>query len=287
MQKEFNNNNFSLLLSNIENNKDGSLLSNTFSNIQKIDRGGFGILYKARHILDLKEYAIKKISLLKENDDVFCVNIYNKLKEVRCLSALNHKNIVRYNTSWIENIPNLSFQEINIYIQMELMDLNLKDYLTQNKKITLNCKKNIVENIILGINYLHSQKIIHCDLKPDNILLNLQNEIIKDVKIADFGLVIEKNLKKSVNIEYGNYIYIPPDSYENYTIKYDVYSLSIIIFEILENWETNTERIEKILRFKSGFFQSKYPILTKMVSEESSNRPDMEYLENNLSNLFR
>ena len=90
MQKEFNNNNFSLLLSNIENNKDGSLLSNTFSNIQKIDRGGFGILYKARHILDLKEYAIKKISLLKENDDVFCVNIYNKLKEVRCLSALNH-----------------------------------------------------------------------------------------------------------------------------------------------------------------------------------------------------
>ena len=137
--------------------------------------------------------------------------------------------------------------------------------------------------MLKALKYIHSGDLVHRDLKPANILINGDCH----VKIADFGLVIEKNLKKSVNIEYGNYIYIPPDSYENYTIKYDVYSLSIIIFEVLENWETNTERIEKILRFKSGFFQSKYPILTKMVSEESSNRPDMEYLENNLSNLFR
>ena len=102
MQKDsITQNNFSFLLSNLEK-KESNVLSNTFSNIEKIDKGGFGILYKAKHILDLKNYAIKKICLIKENDDVFCRNIYNKLKEVRCLSNLNHPNIIRYNTSWIE-----------------------------------------------------------------------------------------------------------------------------------------------------------------------------------------
>ena len=290
MQKELNNNSFSLLLSNLENNKDRNLLSNTFSNIQKIDKGGFGILYKAKHILDLKDYAIKKISLIKENEDVFCINIYNKLREVRCLSVLNHKNIIRYNTSWIEKIQNKLCQEINIYIQMELMDINLKDYLI-NKDYNLNQKKYIIKNIIYGLEYLHLQKIIHCDLKPDNILLNLdKNDIrnIKNVKIADFGLVIEKEIKEPRNSEYGNFIYMPPDSgYSNYTLKYDIYSLGIIIFEILENWNTNMEKIEKIMEFKNGKYKEKHPILTLMISEHEEIRPDIKFVKENLKAIMK
>jgi serine/threonine protein kinase len=286
MQKELNNSSLSLLLSNIENNRDSNLLSSTFSNIKKIDKGGFGILYKATHILDLKNYAIKKITLLKENNEVFCINIYNKLREVRCLSVLNHKNIIRYNTSWIEKIQKNTLQEINIYIQMELMDINLKDYLLTKINKPIN-KKHIIKNIIFGLFYLHSQKIIHCDLKPDNILLNLENDNIQDVKIADFGLVIEKDIKESRNMNYGNFIYIPPDNdLKIYTFHYDIYSLGVIIFEIIEEWKTNMEKFEKIMKFKSGYYKEKYPILTTMISKKNEERPDINFIKDNIDKII-
>ena len=280
MQKDsITQNNFSFLLSNLEK-KESNVLSNTFSNIEKIDKGGFGILYKAKHILDLKNYAIKKICLIKENDDVFCRNIYNKLKEVRCLSNLNHPNIIRYNTSWIEKNKKELFQEINIFIQMELMDINLKEFLLKDN-INNDNKEKIITNVISGIEYLHSQNIIHCDLKPDNILLNIKEQNINQIKIADFGLVIEKGRNFNEINEYGNFIYLPPESeYNNYTLKYDIYSLGIIIFEIIEDWNTDMERIQKIINFKNGKYINKYKLLNSMISKKQNDRPNIKLLKN-------
>ena len=280
MQKDsITQNNFSFLLSNLEK-KESNVLSNTFSNIEKIDKGGFGILYKAKHILDLKNYAIKKICLIKENDDVFCRNIYNKLKEVRCLSNLNHPNIIRYNTSWIEKNKKELFQEINIFIQMELMDINLKEFLLKDN-INNDNKEKIITNVISGIEYLHSQNIIHCDLKPDNILLNIKEQNINQIKIADFGLVIEKGRNFNEINEYGNFIYLPPESeYNNYTLKYDIYSLGIIIFEIIEEWNTDMERIQKIINFKNGKYINKYKLLNSMISKKQNDRPNIKLLKN-------
>ena len=87
---------------------------------------------------------------MKSNpNDLICKNINNKLKEVRYHSSMFHKNIIRYHTSWIEKqndidvdidvdidtnepIDLTKYIQMNLYVKLELMNINLKDYLLNN-----------------------------------------------------------------------------------------------------------------------------------------------------------
>ena len=83
MKKNISFTQLNKIYTNINNN---NILHTTFENINILSKGGFGIVYKCKHILDMNWYAIKKISFLinKNNPgDLICKNINNKLKEVR------------------------------------------------------------------------------------------------------------------------------------------------------------------------------------------------------------
>ena len=74
---------------------------------------------------------------------------------------------------------------------------------------------------------------------------------------------------------------MPPESeYNNYTLKYDIYSLGIIIFEIIEDWNTDMERIQKIINFKNGKYINKYKLLNSMISKKQNDRPNIKLLKN-------
>ncbi|XP_071958538.1 eukaryotic translation initiation factor 2-alpha kinase 1-like isoform X2 [Antedon mediterranea] len=70
-----------------------------FEELERIGSGGFGSVYKVRSILDNQEYAIKKIKL-KDTDKEFYEKV---IREVHLLARLQHQNIVRYNTAWIDH----------------------------------------------------------------------------------------------------------------------------------------------------------------------------------------
>tara|TARA_Y100000588_G_C13767162_1_gene716564 strand:- start:7 stop:666 length:660 start_codon:yes stop_codon:yes gene_type:complete len=205
---------------------------------------------------------------------------------VRCLSFLYHPNIIRYNTSWIEkqeevdkediyDIDISNYIQLNIFIQMELMDISLKEYLVNTNKNSID-KHFIIKNILNGVKYLHLNDIIHCDLKPDNILLNIKDKNIINIKIADFGLVFEKHNHKSNN--YGCPIYMAPD--KKFTEKYDIYSLGVIFFEILNCFNTNMEKYLEVKKLKDNEYLDKYPLFTKMVSINPLERPTLNEIEN-------
>lgn len=267
---------------------------NHFRDINIINRGGFGIVFRA--FREKKEYAIKVVPFLinKRNPEtIVSCRINNKLNEVRCLEDLQHPNIISYYFSWIEigniikthafrsdnisdffggrensnsleqsmfchSIDDEPFQQsnhilININIQMELMDMSLRQYLKINEIKKREIKK-IINSVLSGVHYLHRKNIIHCDLKPENILLRLRDNVITSVKIADFGLVMERSIVETEidTNQYGTPSYMPPEVNRGIIVdKYDIYSLGIIFFELLHYFSTEMERSHKLRDFKN------------------------------------
>lgn len=103
----------------------------------------------------------------------------NEAVAMASVSALNENNhIVRYNNCWVENNK--------LHIVMELCNLNLKSYISERKFAkdfdeTL-CKR-IVHDICQALSHIHKEKIVHLDIKPDNILLSKNNKF----KLVDLG----------------------------------------------------------------------------------------------------
>jgi len=216
---------------NLENN-----YSNNFIEVENIGNGSYGSVYKVYHKYEKNLYAIKKVhitnELIKDNFDIF--------REIQLFSKLNHKNIVRYYSSWLDDSDN----KPTLYIQMELCESTFRDYLNNIKQDeSINKRISYFTQIVEGIKYLHDNNIIHRDIKPSNILF-----VDDTVKICDFGLARNvNNLSNIINgsSEVGTSFYRAPEiDSHNYNNKIDVYSLGIIFIELLlQNCKTQAERM--------------------------------------------
>ena len=226
-----------------------------FNQIKLLGQGAYGLVFKVYHKFEKKFYAIKKIfitkEIIKDNYDIF--------KEIQIYSELQSDNIVRYYSSWVEidfesiveyNKNDLDENEkINylcpiLFIQMELCDFTLKEYLlSYSQDDSIENKINILKQICCGLNYLNSKNIIHRDIKPDNIFIkfnNIDNNNI--VKLGDFGLC-KKYLYENIN---KNEITKTIDIYDNltndnYLLLNDL--IECISSENLDNSEDNKDKL--------------------------------------------
>jgi len=230
------NNKNDIIIYNKKKNNEENKYYNNFIELENIGAGSYGSVYKVYHKYEKNLYAIKKIDitndLIRDNTDIF--------REIQLFSKLNHKNIVRYYSSWLDdnNKPTL-------YIQMELCESTFRDYLN-NIREDESIEKRIFyfTQIVEGIKYLHDNDIIHRDIKPSNILF-----IDDTVKICDFGLARHVN-SNALNIingssEVGTSFYRAPEIDTHiYNNKIDVYSLGIILIELLLKYcKTQAERM--------------------------------------------
>jgi len=283
-----------------------------FDNFSKIGEGGFGTVFKAKHLIDNQFYAIKKIPL---DDSILSKNI---VKEVRYLAVLSHPNIIRYYHCWVEkkddlNEKNMSLIEnkystkeeiikyippiihsYNLCIQTELMHLNVSQYieLLSNQSKINNSKKDryyILESTIKAIEYLHSRTppVIHCDIKPSNILIKIEPQTLSvvDVKLSDFGLLTLCGEKNELLQYYGTPLYTDPSLIYSFqftpNVKTDIFSLGILCFELLNIFSTRMETIKKIKDFKNGKLITG-TILDKMIDKDYEKRPTIKEIHNEI-----
>jgi len=144
-----------------------------YEKIQKIGEGTYGVVYKAKDRLEGGKFvALKKIRLEHEDEGVPSTAI----REISILKELDHPNIV--NLLDVENLPN------KLYLVFEYLDQDLKKYMDSIPVLDPKLVKSYTRQLLEGLLYCHKQRILHRDLKPQNLLIDRQGYL----KLADFGL---------------------------------------------------------------------------------------------------
>lgn len=259
----------------LPNKKDS--YSDIFIEREKIGEGSFSDVFKSFHRLDGKEYAIKKIYFDDETEDI--------LNEIKLWSSFSHENIVKYHFSWPASSygsKNLALESLEsekipaVYVQMELCDSSLKDYIEENNDKSLNDIFEYWKSIVSAVNFLHSNNIIHRDIKPSNIFI--KNKVIK---LGDFGLskqtnTLSDNTKKSVDIGCGYYRAPEIDS-GYYDSSIDIYSIGVILLELLTQFKTVFQKIKELpIMIETGNFSNlitnRYDGYIKVMTNKNSRR---------------
>ncbi|KAF9436613.1 Cyclin-dependent kinase 3 [Entomortierella beljakovae] len=148
-----------------------------YQKLEKIGEGTYGIVYKATHKLTGTPVALKKIRLENEDEGVPSTAI----REISLLKELRHPNVVQ--------LLEIIHDENKLYLVFEFLDQDLKRYMesipmTSGVGLPMDLVKDYLFQLLQGIEFCHSRRILHRDLKPQNLLIDDS----KKLKLADFGL---------------------------------------------------------------------------------------------------
>ncbi len=201
----------------------GQKVNDRYTVSKTIGEGGMANVYLAHdEILD-RDVAIKVLRGDLANDEKF---VRRFQREALSASSLSHPNIVE--------IYDVGEDDGDYYIVMEYIPgKNLKQLLKKRGKLTVAEVIDIMLQITSAMSVAHDSLIIHRDLKPQNIL------IMDDggVKITDFGIAMALNSTQltQTNSAMGSVHYFPPEqaSGKGATLKSDIYSLGIMMYELL------------------------------------------------------
>uniref|UniRef100_A0A7G3ADK2 Putative cyclin-dependent kinase cdk5 n=1 Tax=Lutzomyia longipalpis TaxID=7200 RepID=A0A7G3ADK2_LUTLO len=146
-----------------------------FQRIEKIGEGTYGVVYKGKNKKTGEIVAMKKIRLEVDDEGIPSTAI----REISLLKELKHENIV--------TLQDVLMEENRLYLIFEFLSMDLKKYmdsLPDNKMLDDELVKSYLHQITRAILFCHRRRVLHRDLKPQNLLINKDGLI----KIADFGL---------------------------------------------------------------------------------------------------
>ena len=285
-----------------------------FEILQVLGKGSFGFVAKVKSRLNHKIYAMKQIDFSTIDDKRIidlCIN------ETKLLKELNHSLIIKYYKSIKE--------ENLLYIIMEFMDNgDLGGMLKANKTLEKPIKEEKIYDIFIqsmkSLSYIHSKKLAHRDIKPDNLFISVDG----CVKLGDFGVsatIIDKS-EKNKNLKYlndynknnikdsiigdvickqtviGTPPFMSPEMINEtiYDLKTDVYSMGVTFFEICF-WhlprvpalsiDGGIKLVDVPIRNnKDEYSKELIDIIYKMIERDKNQRPDSDTVLNLLIHEF-
>lgn len=242
--------------------------------VEWLGGGRFGDVFLARDTIIDKEFALK-ISRMRREEIAMLKD------EARLLAGLNHPNIVRfYNIDFIDN---------KFVLVMEYVKGNdLRDTITEGG-IGIEHALKLIKQVINALIYAHHSHVLHRDLKPENILITEEDDASR-IKITDFGLA---KFIKSGSISAssaGTPVYMAPEAWAgNFTEKSDIWSLGVVLYELLtgippfldDNLDGLRKKIEKSKftapsALRQAIPQSIEDIVVSMLAVNPKSRPSAD-----------
>jgi len=234
--------------------------------VDKLGEGTYGIVYKAKNKETGDIVALKRIRLESEDEGVPCTAI----REISLLKELNHPNIVR--------LYDVIHSEKKLTLVFEYLDQDLKKYLDECRgEIPLALTKSFLFQLLKGVAFCHEHKVLHRDLKPQNLLINRKGEL----KLADFGLARAFGIPvRSYSHEVVTLWYRPPDvllGSRKYSTPIDIWSAGCIFAEMVTGrplfpGKDTNDQLYRIIKLMGTPTEENWPTITEL--------PDFKNLAN-------
>ncbi|MDU4686519.1 MAG: Stk1 family PASTA domain-containing Ser/Thr kinase [Staphylococcus sp.] len=202
---------------------NGKLINDRYQLLDKLGGGGMSIVYLAEDTILERKVAIKAISISQNEKDETMKRFY---REVNSATQIVHENIVE--------VYDVEEDDDNFYLIMEYIDgPTLSEYIHSHGPLNIETAIDFIKQILNGVKQAHEQRIIHRDIKPQNVLINKD----KILKIFDFGIAkaLSETSMTQTNHVLGTVQYLSPEQAKgdktNETT--DIYSIGIVLYEML------------------------------------------------------
>lgn len=202
----------------------GLILDNRYKIISKIGVGGMADVFKGEDTLLGRPVAVKILHSNFAGDDDFVARFK---REAQAAGKLSHPNIV--------SMYDVGFDQGYHYIVMEYIEgETLKEYITRHERLSIDNAVKFTIAIAEGLEHAHAMGIVHCDIKPHNVLITKQGRI----KVTDFGIARAMNAGTTMmytNSIMGSAHYLSPEQASGKPVNgsTDIYSLGAVLYEML------------------------------------------------------
>ncbi|MCA9140160.1 MAG: protein kinase [Planctomycetales bacterium] len=251
--------------------------------IRELGRGGFGVVYEAKHIKRQNCVALKTLPTGNDGQEVNAERIYKFRREFRSLSEFNHPNLVGMQT--------LEVDGSQWFFTMDLIrGVDFLSYVRPEGTLDESRLRSALKQLAGGIIALHEQQILHRDLKPSNVMVSDDGR----VAILDFGLVAELEVRTDETASAhsrhfaGTPRYSAPEQVlGNRSSATDWYTLGTMLYEALTGEVpfngTNTEVLIRkqtddapTLSGRSGLPSDLTELTDALLQRNPRDRPDTE-----------
>lgn len=254
-----------------------------YEKVMKIGQGTFGEVSKARCRKTGELVALKKI-LMENEKEGFPITALREIKILQTVNYTNCENVVRLKEICRTKPSQHSRFRSTFYLVFELADHDLAGILSNAQiKLELKHKKQIMKQLFNALHFIHSNKIIHRDMKAANVLITRTGEL----KLADFGLA--RSFSRIGTKEHPNRFtnrvvtlwYRPPELLlgdRNYGPPIDMWGAACIMVELwtrnpILQGKTEIQQLELIMGLCGSITEENYPNCKNLNAYKSVNFP--------------
>jgi len=208
-------------------NLTGKTLSERYRIEQSLGQGGMAEVYKAWDIQRATYLALKVLRQDLARDQIFLRRFQ---REAQTLAKLQHPNIVRF--------YGIEVDQLIVFMLMDFIEgSTLQDeiFLSKGQPLAQDFIRLVFNSICSALHYAHSMGLVHCDIKPGNIMINQHGEVL----LTDFGIARMTDTATATMVGFGTPAYMAPELVQGRdpTPQSDIYSLGILLYEMVTGGE--------------------------------------------------